>query len=190
MNEDTINALESYKKTNPYYYSVYCLGEWGTLSRQIFTNYRMEAIDKDWLFSQGFALCSSCDFGYQNDPSVILLYLLDDKEKKIYVYEEFYRTGLLNNQLAEQMARMGLSKTLIYADCSELKSIEEIRQAGIRRIKPVPKGPGSVLQGIQKLQQYEIIVDVSCPHTYEELELYSWKRDRKSGEYINEPEDK
>ena len=148
----------------------------------------METIDRDWLFSQGFALCSSCDFGYQNDPSVILLYLLDDKEKKIYVYEEFYRTGLLNNQLAEQMARMGLSKTLIYADSSELKSIEEIRQAGIRRIKPVPKGPGSVLQGIQKLQQYEIIVDVSCPHTYEELENYSWKK--KSGEYINEPEDK
>ena len=57
------------------------------------------------------------------------------------------------------------------------------------RIKPAAKGQGSVLQGIQKLQQYELIVDSSCFNLLEELENYSWKKDKSTGEYVNEPID-
>ena len=46
-----------------------------------------------------------------------------------------------------------------------------------------------MLQGIQKLQQYELVVDSSCFNLLEELENYSWKKDKASGEYINEPID-
>ena len=36
LDEDYKQTLESYKDTDPYYYSVYCLGEWGVLGRTIF----------------------------------------------------------------------------------------------------------------------------------------------------------
>jgi phage terminase large subunit len=47
-----------------------------------------------------------------------------------------------------------------------------------------------VLAGIQKLQEYELIVDSGCIHTVEELENYSWKKDKQTNEFYNEPEDK
>lgn len=190
LNQKTIEALEDYKRTNPYYYRVYCLGEWGSLNKQIFSNYRMEKLDLEALFAQKFSLLCGMDFGYVNDASVILCSLLDEEHKRIYVYNEFYSTGMLNDALASQLKAMGLAKTTIIADNSEQKSIDEIKKLGVTRIKPAVKGAGSVLQGIQKLLGYEIIVDESCVHTYEELENYSWKRDKRSGEYINEPEDR
>ena len=53
----------------------------------------------------------------------------------------------------------------------------------------VQKGAGSVMQGIQYLLQYEWIVDERCVKLIEELENYTWKKDRKTNEYINEPVD-
>lgn len=166
------------------------MGEWGSLSKQIFSNYRVERLDIAELVAQGYAALNGLDFGYVNDPTVILCSLLDEANKRIYVINEFYATGVLNDYIARQLSAMGLAKSTIIADSAEMKSIDEIKALGIRRIRPATKGQGSVLQGIQKLQQYEIIVDEACVHTYEELENYSWKRDKKSGEYINEPEDR
>lgn len=36
LDEDYKQTLESYKDTDPYYYAVYCLGEWGVLGQTIF----------------------------------------------------------------------------------------------------------------------------------------------------------
>ena len=99
------------------------------------------------------------------------------------------RTGLLNNQIATVITDLGFSKSTIIADSAEVKSIEELRRDGLHRIYPAVKGQGSILQGIQKLQQYEIVVDPSCEHVITELQNYAWKKDRQSGEYVNEPID-
>jgi len=60
----------------------------------------------------------------------------------------------------------------------------------VRRILPATKGPGSILQGIQRVQQYEIIVHPSCTELIEELQNYSWTKDKATNEYINKPVDK
>ena len=189
LNQTTINALENYKNTNPYFYRVYCLGEWGSLSKQIFTNYEIQDLDLESLRAASYMLLVGLDFGYVNDPTTIICSLLDEENKTIYIYNEFYKTGLLNDEIANQLKLMGLEKSTIIADSAEQKSIEEIKRDGIRRIAPAHKGKDSVIQGIQKLQQYKIIVDSSCIYTIEELESYCWKKDRATDEYINQPID-
>ena len=42
--------------------------------------------------------------------------------------------------------------------------------------------------GIQKLQDYEIIVHPRCEHTIEALSNYAWKKDRMTDKIVNEPE--
>ena len=58
---------------------------------------------------------------------------------------------------------------------------------GITRIKPCVKGPDSIIHGIQKLQNYEIIVHPNCGELITEFENYSWQKDKQTGEYINKP---
>ena len=36
LDEDYVKLLESYKRTDPYYYSVYCLGVWGVFGKTVF----------------------------------------------------------------------------------------------------------------------------------------------------------
>jgi phage terminase large subunit len=36
LDDDYVTLLESYKNTDPYYYSVYCLGQWGVFGKTIF----------------------------------------------------------------------------------------------------------------------------------------------------------
>lgn len=189
LNQSTIDALEAYRDTNPYYYRVYALGEWGSLSKQVFTNYAQEELDLEALRAKGLPHLVGLDFGFVNDPTALVDCLLDEEGKTLYVLRELYRPGLTNPEIAAAIKAMGLSKSAIAADSAEQKSIEEIRRCGVPRIKPASKGKGSVLQGIQRLQQFRIAVDPSCPNLLEELENYSWKKDRATGEYVNEPID-
>lgn len=180
-----IDSLESMMNTNPTYYRIYALGEFCSLDKLVYTNWRIS--DED--VPQGAQIMIGLDFGYINDPSALIVSYIDESTKKIYIRDEVYRTGMLNDEIARLIAYKSLQKEVIIADSAEQKSIEEIKRLGVYRIRPAAKGSGSVLQGIQKLQQYELIVHPSCVNTITELQNYAWKKDKNSNEYINEPKD-
>lgn len=187
-NEITRQSLEALKDTNRYMYEVYVLNQFGNLGRRVYTNWRVDKLPIDELLKKGFGTCCGLDWGF-NDPCAVLLFLLDDQDKKIYVINELYETGLTNPEIAGRLKAMGLSKTVIICDSSEPKSVKELQSLGITKARPCQKGAGSIMEGIHKLQEYEIIVDEACVNTIQELENYTWKKDKKTGEYYDEPED-
>jgi len=95
---------------------------------------------------------------------------------------------MTNIQIAEKLKEMKYDKCLIVADSSEPKSIEEVRQAGVQRIRPAKKGPDSVRAGIQKLQDYHIYVHPRCNNVLVEFNNYIWDKD-KDGRVLNQPVD-
>lgn len=182
-----IDTLLLMKATNEVYYKIYALGEFGSLDKLIYNNWQVMDFDHTKIKGQ---LLLGLDFGYTNDPTALTAAILCEEENRIYVFKEWGGTGYLNDAIAENIKSMGFAKSVIMADSAEQKSIDEIKRAGVSRIKPCVKGKGSVLQGIQKLQQYEIIVHSSCENVQEELSNYCWKKDKATNEYINEPIDK
>lgn len=183
--QDYIDALEQMKTTNPTYYNIYALGQFCSLDKLVFNNWTTGTIED----TKDMELLLGLDFGYVNDATAFIVAYLDEANKTIYIEQEVYQTGLLNNQIADFIKYMGFAKSVIIADSAEQKSIEEIKQQGIPRIKPAAKGQGSIMQGIQKLQQYKIIVNPLCSNMIVELQNYSFKKDKATNEYINEPID-
>ena len=182
-----IDSLLLLKATNLDYYKIYALGEFGSLSKLVFNNWKVEEFDCTQVHGD---LCVGLDFGFIADPTALVASIVDDENKKIYVFNAKSRKGLLNNEIAEMIKAEGFAKSSIIADSAEQKSIEEIKREGISRIKPATKGQGSILQGIQKLQQYQIIVHPSgAAALIEELKNYCWEKDKKTNEYINKPID-
>ena len=181
-----IDALLRMKSTNPVYYTIYALGQFGSLDKLVYNNWQV--MDFDAKNIKGQLLCG-CDFGYTNDPTAFVASLLVPQENRIYVFKEWGGTGYLNNQIADAITTLGFAKSIIICDSAEQKSIDELRQYGIRNAKPSVKGKGSVLQGIQKLQQFELVIHPSCANLKEELENYAWTKDKQTNEYINEPID-
>ena len=78
----------------------------------------------------------------------------------------------------------------IVCDSSEPKSIEELKRLGCKRVVGATKGKDSIINGIQLIQQYEIIVHPNCKMIQEELKNYTWIKDKATNEYINKPIDK
>lgn len=187
LDEVTRENIEELANRNEAYYKIYAIGQFATLDKLIFPKYEKRLLNKDKLshLPSFFGL----DYGFINDPSAFLHVKIDDKNKKLYVLEEYVRKGLTNDKVSEAIKNLGYAKEIIEADSAEKKSNQELRNLGIPRVHDVKKGPGSVMQGIQYILQFDIIVDERCVKTIEELENYTWKKDKKTNEYINEPVD-
>lgn len=181
-----INALEEKQKTNYSYYKIYALGEFCSLDKLVFSNW--ETADFDNTEVNG-ALLVGLDFGFVNDTTALIASLLDEENKRLYIFKEWGATGKTNKEIADVITALGFSKSVIIADSAEPKSIEELRRDGISRIRESTKGKDSIIHGIQKLQNYKIIVHPTCEKIITEFENYSWKKDKQSGEYINQPID-
>lgn len=186
LSQDYIERMEHMKTTNPARWKIEALGDFVSLDKLVFQNWRVEEFDHASIKGD---LLVGLDFGFINDISALTSSILDEDAKKIYVFREWGDTGKTNEELAAIISSLGFSKSVIVADSAEQKSIEEIKRKGITRIKPAVKGPDSIIHGIQKLQNYEIIVHPSCEGLITEFENYSWQKDKKSGEYINKPID-
>lgn len=181
----TIENIEELANRNEAYYKIYALGKFATLDKLVFPKYEKRLLNKDNL--RNLPSYFGLDFGYINDPSAFVHVKVDLQNRKLYIIEEYVKKGLLNNQIADVLLQLGYGKERINADSAEQKSVAEIRQRNIPNIIAVKKPPGSVLQGIQFLHQFDIIIDERCVKTIEEFENYTWKKDKKTNEYINEP---
>jgi len=160
-------------------WKVYGLGMVGSLEGVVFENWKI--IDN--IPDKAKYVKSGMDFGYTNDPSTLVdKYELDGQP----IYDEvFYEKGLSNSQIATK-TKIGLKRSVI-ADSAEPKSIDEIRSYGIS-IKGAEKGKDSVNFGIQALQQKEFLVTRRSINLINELNKYTWAKDR-NGNTLNEPID-
>lgn len=187
LDADNIRTIENLKQTNPAYYKIYTLGEFATLDKLVFPDFSKRRLSAQRMVNlpSYFGL----DFGYTNDETAFMHVKVDQDNHTIYIMEEYAKHGMLNSDIARMIKQMGYSKEIITADAAEPKSIAEIKRDGIPRIRPAKKGKDSIIQGISFMQQYHLVVDDRCVKTIEELENYTYKKDRQTGEYTNEPVD-
>lgn len=186
LSQDYIERMENMRLTNPTRWKIEALGDFVSLDKLIFQNYKVEEFNHTEIKGE---LIIGMDFGFVNDVSTIVASIVDTTNNRIYIFKEWGDTNKTNDELAAIISTLGFAKSVIIADAAEPKSIEEIRRKGISKMRPCVKGPDSILHGIQKLQQYEIIVHPNCQGIITEFENYAWVKDKKTGEYINKPID-
>lgn len=187
LNKENVAALDEMETRNPQKYRVYGRGEWGVdADGLVFQNWRVEDFNHADINGQ---LMVGLDFGFINDISALTASLLVESEKRIYIFKEWGATGKTNADLINIITSLGFSKSVIIADAAEPKSIEEIKRGGIQKIRACSKGQDSVMHGIQKLQNYEIIIHPSCVGVITEFENYTWQKDKHTDIYINKPID-
>lgn len=183
LTQGDIDALEN--ESDPYYYNVYTLGNWGVLGSVIFKNWEVRDLTLEKKQFDNYK--NGLDFGFSSDPATITRSHYDKKHKTIYITDEMYKTGLTNDLLADEIKDM-IGYGYIYCDSAEPKSIQELKNLGISAL-PAEKGKDSVVYGIQWLQQQKIIIDHSCQHFKNEVQQYKWKEDGQ-GNAIRIPVDK
>lgn len=193
--------FETMKKNNPRRYAVAGLGNWGIVEGLVYENWheqnfvlmtkkeyeRLDEKPADVVFSDELKNGFGLDFGYTNDPSAAFIGFVDLTNKKIYVWDELYEKGLSNKRIFDTIQSMGYGKDHFTADSAEPKSIDELKSYGMR-VRGATKGKDSINNGIQWIQDFEIIVHPRCVNFLTEISNYSWDKD-KFGNKLNAPID-
>ena len=182
-------VYENMKRRNPRRYRVAGLGEWGISEGRVYENWEELWFDKNdvWSNARWMKPFYGLDFGYTTSPTAFIAGFCDLKNKNIWIYDEFYKPGLTNMQIYQELAYKGYAKEPIVADSAEPKSIAELQNMGCVRIRKARKGNDSIRFGINLVQQFHIYVHPDCKNTILELSNYRWKKD-KAGNFMNDPE--
>ena len=181
LSKEYIEALEELYVRNPQKARIFCDGQWGVDAEGlVFQNWKVEEFDPLELATTGLEHRCGCDFGFI-DPSTIIPSLYDKENGKIYIYDEFYKSGCQLDTLYEAMVQMNLTKTKIYMDNAEPRSIDFFRRKGINA-QPCLKGAGSVNSRIAFLQNNQIIIHPKCKNVIMEFENFSYEK-TKDGTY-------
>lgn len=188
LTPDDLQIFEDMRIRNPRRYAVAGLGDWGVTDGLVYENWKEQDFRvEDVCKKPGICSVFGLDFGYTNDPTALFCGLLDLNEKRLYVFDELYQKGLSNRRICENIQRLGYSKERITADAAEPKSIDELCGMGLR-VKAAKKGKDSVLNGVQWIQDLEIIIHPRCVNFTTEISNYTWAKD-KFGTKLNTPVD-
>jgi phage terminase large subunit len=172
----------------------------------VFRNWKVERFDPP---PAGTALYFGADWGMTIDPTVLVVCFIVGQT--LYVWREVWELGCgIDNRAAlfdkidptwtplkalDHKWRSIARQYQITGDSAEPQTIDYLQRHGLPRLQAAIKGPGSVEEGVSFLQNYDIVVHPDCKfggisHVADELTLYSYKTDKKSGAILPELEDK
>lgn len=176
--------MERRKLVDPEGYQIYGLGEWGEIGGLILHNWEIKEVSQNLNDYDDIAIGQ--DFGFNHANAILLLGIKDDDIsilKEIYVFEKDTSEII---QLARDIDVP--TKKQMWCDSAEPDRIKMWTKAGFRA-RGVDKGgsAGSVKAQIDYLKQHRIFVHPHCVNTIKELQQWKWKKDEKSGEYLDDP---
>lgn len=176
--------MERRKIVDPEGYQIYGLGEWGEIGGLILHNWEVKDVSQNLNDYDDVAIGQ--DFGFNHANAILLLGWKDDN---IYIIDEIYLHEKDTSEIIQEAIRHAIpTKKQMWCDSAEPDRIKEWTKAGFRA-KGVDKGgsAGSVKAQIDWLKQRRIYVNPHCVNTIKELQQWKWKKDEKSGEYLDEP---
>ena len=176
--------MERRKLVDPEGYQIYGLGEWGEIGGLILSNYIVE--DFDTSPGRFDYMVNAQDFGFNHANCIGEVGF---KDGELYLCKELYVFEKDTSEIIQLANNKGFSKSLtMWCDSAEPDRIKMWRKAGYNA-KPVNKGGsnGSIRAQIDHLKQHRIHIHPSCVNTIKEIQQWKWRKDEKTGEYLDEP---
>lgn len=176
--------MQRRSREDPEGYRVYGLGDWGECGGLILTRFLACEFDTERACFDSFAYGQ--DFGY-NHANVILG--VGSRDGVLYICSELYAKERDTLELIAMADQAKLDRRAeMFCDSAEPDRIKMWQRAGYRAL-PVKKEAGSVRAQIDFLKTCELRVHPSCVHALHELNAWRWKRDVRSGAWLDEPEE-
>jgi len=133
---------------------------------------------------EGTVFYYGADWGFANDPTILVRMFVDNYKRIIYVDYEAYGIGVEIDDTPDLFDKVPASrKWKITADSARPETISYMNRHGFK-CKGAKKGAGSVLEGVEFLKSYDIVVHQRCKHVIDELKTYSWKVDPLTNEIL------
>lgn len=177
--------MERRKIVDPEGYQIYGLGEWGEIGGLILHNWEIRDVSRNLNDYDDIAIGQ--DFGFNHANAILLLGIKDDN---IYILDEIYLFEKDTSEIIQEAIKHAIpTNKQMWCDSAEPDRIKMWQKGGFSRAKGVDKGgsTGSVKAQIDWLKQRTIYVHPCCVNTIKEMQQWKWKKDERTGEYLDEP---
>lgn len=184
--QELLDEMAFDRARDPEKYQHIWLGKYQMNSQaRVFRNWTVEEFERP----PGTVHRLGADWGFAVDPSVLVR--CDIEGRRLYIDYEAHMVGCEIDQLPDLFDRVpDARKWFITADSARPETISYMRKHGYPKINPAIKGPKSLVEGIEFLKSFDIVVHPRCVHTIDELTLYSYKTDPLTGVVLPILEDK
>lgn len=164
---------------------------------KVFKNWRVDDIDLE--VPEGCVPRLGADWGFANDPTVLVECLVWDRT--LYFRREAWKLKLEIDDTPALFAgfdshcpprwanRLGFPgieaarRYKIIADSARPETISYMKKRGFD-MAASRKGQGSVVEGVEFMKSFDIVVHPSCQHVADELTHYSYKQDELTEEIL------
>ena len=174
IDDEYMAELEDLASKDPYFYDVYCNGNWGVVGELVF--------NKPWPILREFPeefdeIIYGFDWGYHH-PSVLTK--IGIRDKKYYVYERLRINKTTKEEIVATIKEQNLIEDrndVVYYDSAEPELKDIFEKYGFFS-KPSLKGNNSVLAGIDFMKTQEIFSHIDNTELNKELQTYKWQVDK------------
>jgi phage terminase large subunit len=173
--------MEYDRRRDPDKYKHVWLGGYETRSEAaVFRNWRVGTYEEfEGRRFLSLPLAQGADWGYSNDPNVGIRLRIDGERKIIYVTHEVYGIGVkIDDTVAFFKQIPDFENYITLADCSRPETIAHVNDHGLPLMQPAKKGPGSVIEGIEFIKNYDVVIHPDCKHTINEFTYYCYQIDK------------
>jgi len=168
----------------------YLQGKWGDFEGLIYKDFKKEKHVGDFKEKQFKYYIAGYDDGYRN-PACFLIGGIDS-DNKLHIIHEYYKTNKTNNEIADDIKLLYQKYQIkkIFCDPSGLNAIETFKRKGMHAMDADNSKIGAT-SGISKLKslfkQDMVFFDNTCKNLIKEIESYRYEKDKKTGNYNEEP---
>lgn len=176
-----LKELESLKEYDPDLYRVAREGKFGTNGTRVLPQFEIvEDLDTfNNMMSNASLFYNGMDFGFEDSYNAVVRVAIDDKEKVLYIYEEYYKNHMTDDKTAKELMALGYDDIAITADSAEPKAISFFQQTGFL-MRKCHKSAGSRLANTRKVKRFKkIYCSPECPNTIRELKNLTYKTDNQ-----------
>lgn len=125
------------------------------------------------------------DFGFETSYNAVIRVAIDDKNKWLYIYKEYYKNHMTDDKTAIDLVKWdpNIKNEKIKADNAEPKSIKYYQQQGFNIVpckkKCDKKSEGSRVANTKKCKRFRrIICSSDCINTIKELKDLTYKKNK------------
>lgn len=179
--ESYIDTLDEMAEYDPDLYRVARLGQFGMNGIRVLPQFRVaesheEVMEKVKKIPKKFRFIGM-DFGFEVSYNAVVKMAVDDKNKILYLYWEYYKNHMTDPETAADLRQFGLEREKISADCAEPKAIKFYKLEGFR-MRECHKI--SRLENTRKIKRFkQIICSPKCPNCIRELSTLTYAKDAK-----------
>lgn len=185
-----IRALEEMQEYDKDLYRVARQGRFGINGRLVLPQFKAEHTDAVLetvsLIPPEFHFIGF-DFGFETSYNAIVKMAVDDKNKILYIYDEYYRNNMTDDQTVAALDVWDpkLRKKRMVADNEDPKAIRFYQQSGFIIRGCRNKYAGSRLSSVRKIKRFRKIICASrCRNVIRELRTLTYDKDKRSGKLV------